>query len=352
MSVVHTFRLHLTWDLLHALSRVDRFAGEWAGIERREGRSLKHLKSIATVQSVGASTRIEGSRLADPEVEALLAHLDITKLEDRDQQEVAGYFEALDTIGEAFAEIRVGESELKHLHKLTLQYSSKDSWHRGGYKQQANAVEATAADGSRTVVFATTPPGMETEDAMRALLEWYGRTEQVHPLVRVALFCYEFVTIHPFQDGNGRMSRLLATLLLLQEGYPWVQYVSFEHEIERRKTEYYRVLRQCQMQRPTDRSGQAGEEMTPWVHFFLNCLVVMMEKLRAKLEVRGTATTLNDRQRNILRYVQAHAGAQAGGIAAALSLSLPTVKKDLEILMRSGVLVREGSGRGTHYSAH
>ncbi|MBK9176522.1 MAG: Fic family protein [Flavobacteriales bacterium] len=345
MSVVHTFRLDLTWDLLQAISRVDRFGGEWAGIERREGRSLKHMKSIATVQSVGASTRIEGSRLADPEVDALLAHLDITKLEDRDQQEVAGYFEALDTIGEAFAEIRVGESELKHLHKLTLQYSSKDAWHRGGYKQQPNAVEAVAADASRTVVFATTPPGMETEDAMRALVAWYGRTEQVHPLVRVALFCYEFVTIHPFQDGNGRMSRLLATLLLLQEGYPWVQYVSFEHEIERRKTEYYRVLRQCQMQRP-------GEEMTPWVHFFLDCLVVMMEKLRAKLEVKGTATTLNDRQRNILRYVQAHAGAQAGGIATALSLPLPTVKKDLEVMLRNNALVREGTGRGTHYSAH
>ena len=345
MSAVHTFRLDLTWDLLQAISRVDRFAGEWASIERREGRSLKHLKSIATVQSVGASTRIEGSRLADTEVDALLAQLDITKLEDRDQQEVAGYFESLDTISEAFAEIRVGESEMKHLHKLTLQYSTKDAWHRGNYKQQPNAVEATAADGSRTVVFATTPPGMETDSAMRALVAWYGQVEHVHPLVRVAAFCYEFVTIHPFQDGNGRMSRLLATLLLLQEGYPWVQYVSFEHEIERRKSDYYRVLRACQAQRP-------GEELTPWIHFFLDCLVVMMEKLRAKLEVKGTITSLNDRQRNILRYIQAHAGAQAGGIAAALSLSLPTVKKDLEIMLRNNALVREGTGRGTHYSAH
>jgi Fic family protein len=205
-------------------------------------------------------------------------------------------------------------------------------------------VDATLPDGSRTVVFTTTPPGVETEDAMRALVDWYGSTEPVQPLVRVATFCYEFVTIHPFQDGNGRLSRLLATLLLLQQGYPWVQYVSFEHEIERRKSEYYRVLRTCQAQRP-------GEDICPWVHFFLDCLVVMMEKLCAKLEVQGTLTELNERQRNILRYVQAHAGAQAGGIATALDLSLPTVKKDLDTLLRSNTLVREGSGRGTHYSA-
>jgi Fic family protein len=344
MSIVHTFHIDLGWDLLQAISRVDRFAGEWAGIERREGRSLKHLKSIATIQSVGASTRIEGSQLDDAAVDALLAQLDITRLEDRDQQEVAGYFEALDTISEAYSDIRIGESELKHLHKLTLQYSTKDSWHRGNYKQRSNAVEATMPDGSRTVVFTTTPPGVETEEAMRALVFWYTRTGPVHPLVRMATFCYEFVTIHPFQDGNGRLSRLLATLLLLQQGYPWVQYVSFEHEIERRKSEYYRVLRTCQANRP-------GEDIGPWVHFFLDCLVVMMEKLRAKLDVQGALTELNERQRNILRYVQAHAGAQAGGTAAALGIPLPTVKKDLEVLVRTGMLTREGTGRGTHYTA-
>ncbi|MBK8613732.1 MAG: Fic family protein [Flavobacteriales bacterium] len=150
---------------------------------------------------------------------------------------------------------------------------------------------------------------METEDAMRALVAWYGQGDAVHPLVRVAAFCYEFVTIHPFQDGNGRLSRLLATLLLLQQGYPWVQYVSFEHEIERRKSDYYRVPYTCKPSAPARTSA-------PWLHFFLDCLVVMMEKLRAKLEAKGAITDLNERQRNILRYVQQHAGAQAGGIAA------------------------------------
>ncbi|MFN9324305.1 MAG: Fic family protein [Flavobacteriales bacterium] len=205
-------------------------------------------------------------------------------------------------------------------------------------------MEATLPDGSRTEVFITTPHGVETEDAMRALVAWYAQPDAVHPLVRVAAFCYEFVTIHPFQDGNGRLSRLLATLLLLQQSYPWVQYVSFEHEIERRKSEYYRVLRTCQANRP-------GEDVGPWLHFFLDCLVVMMEQLRAKLEAKGAITDLNERQRNILRYVQAHAGAQAGGIAKALSIPLPTVKKDLETMVAAEVLLREGAGRGTHYSA-
>jgi Fic family protein len=134
-------------------------------------------------------------------------------------------------------------------------------------------------------------------------------------------------------------------LLLLQQGYPWVQYVSFEHEIERRRSEYYRVLRTCQANRP-------GEDIGPWLHFFLGCLVVMMEKLRAKLEANGAITDLNERQRNILRYVQAHAGAQAGGIAKALAIPLPTVKKDLETMVDTEVLVRKGVGRGTHYTAH
>lgn len=345
MSGIHTFQLDLSWDLVQALSRVDRFTGEWGSLERREGRDpLRRLKTIATIQSVGASTRIEGSRLDDDAVDALLAKLDITKLEDRDQQEVAGYFEALDTITEAFAEIGIGESEIKHLHKLALRYSTKDEWHRGGYKQRSNAVEAVMPDGSRTVVFATTPPGVETEDAMRALMRWFNKTEHVHPLVRVALFCYELVTIHPFQDGNGRISRLVATLLLMRAGYPWVQYVSFEHEIERRKDAYYRVLRTCQAKRP-------GEDATPWVLFFLNCMLALIEKLQAKLHISEGLSQLNDRARRIQRFIGEHPGTQAGGIAKELGLALPTVKKDLDQMVKRGIIDRKGAGRGTHYTS-
>lgn len=199
--------------------------------------------------------------MSDEEVEVLLRNTDITKLEDRDAQEVVGYFQVLDLISDAYADIDITENSLKGLHNQLLRFSRKDGWHRGNYKQHANAVEATRPDGSRRLVFQTTEPGIATEDAMRALIAWYARDNATHPLVKCALFCYEFLSIHPFQDGNGRLSRLLATLLLLRQGYIWIQYVSLEHEIESRNTEYYRELQKCQAQRP-------GENISSWLTFF------------------------------------------------------------------------------------
>ncbi len=257
--------IDVNWQLINLISQIDRFDAQWTTIEKREGQSLKQLKSIATVRSVGASTRIEGSRLSDKEVEVLLENIDITKIEDRDSQEVVGYFNVLDLISDVYSDIEITESGLKNLHNLLMKYSTKDDWHKGDYKQFSNAVQATMPDGSKQVIFQTTPEGFPTQDAMRRLVEWYNSDKDTHPLVKSALFAYEFVSIHPFQDGNGRLSRLISTLLLLKNGYNWIQYVSFEHEIENRKTDYYRVLRNCQAQRP-------NEDITEWIHFFFSSL--------------------------------------------------------------------------------
>lgn len=202
---------------------------------KREGQSLKQLKSISTVRSVGASTRIEGSKMSDAEVDVLLKNIDITKLEDRDSQEVVGYFDTLDIITESYQDINITESSIKNLHNILLKHSKKDSWHKGDYKQHSNAVEANYPDGTKRIIFETTEAGFPTEDAMRSLFKWYKTDKETHPLVKCASFCYEFVSIHPFQDGNGRLSRLIASLLLLKNGYKWIQYVSFEHEIESKK---------------------------------------------------------------------------------------------------------------------
>lgn len=262
---IYTFRLTPDWKLINQLSLIDRFGGSWVAIERREGQTLKQLKSIATVRSIGASTRIEGSKMTDDEVAALIRNLEISKLEERDQQEVAGYFEVLDQISESYRDIEITEGNLKNLHNLLLKYSEKDAWHKGGYKQVSNEVEATNPNGSKYTIFKTTEPGLVTEEAMRNLVDWYKTNTEAHPLVRTATFIYEFLSIHPFQDGNGRLSRLLATLLLLRQGYSWIEYVSFEHEIENRKSEYYRVLMSCQRQKP-------GEDIHDWILFFLDCL--------------------------------------------------------------------------------
>lgn len=336
-------KINFSWKLIEAISKLDRFDGSWKGIERKEGRTLKELRSVATVRSVGASTRIEGSKMSNEEVDAFLKNLNIEKLVKRDEQEVAGYFEALDLIVETYQDIPISETSIKSLHNTLLRYSEKDEWHRGGYKQLSNNVEAKLPDGTTKIVFKISEPGYETDELMRALVNWYALDQSSHPLVKCAIFAYEFVSIHPFQDGNGRMSRLLSTLLLLKNGYSWVQYVSLEHEIELRKQEYYTELRRCQAQRPQ-------EDVTPWVYYFLSVLDSNREHLQYKLEQSGMASQLSPVQKSILAYIGNHPGCQSGEIAKSLNLALPTVKRILNELVSIPLLDKHGSGRGTNYS--
>ena len=132
---IHTLKLDLGMKLMTELSLFDRFDASWATIEKREAASLKQLKSIATVRSVGASTRIEGSRMTDDEVAVLIENLSISRLEERDAQEVMGYFEALDTIIDNFELIRIAEGPIKNLHKVLMQQGERDDWHRGYYRR-------------------------------------------------------------------------------------------------------------------------------------------------------------------------------------------------------------------------
>ncbi|MBN8665937.1 MAG: Fic family protein [Chitinophagales bacterium] len=340
---IYTFKLAPDWKLINQLSVIDRFGGSWSGIERREGQTLRQLKSIATVRSIGASTRIEGSKMTDDEVEALIRNLEISKLEERDQQEVAGYFEALDLVSESYRDIEITGGNLKNLHNLLLKYSEKDAWHKGGYKQVSNEVEATNPDDSKYTIFKTTEPGLATEEAMRNLLEWYKTDTEAHPLVRAATFVYDFLSIHPFQDGNGRLSRLLATLLLLRQGYSWIEYVSFEHEIESRKSEYYRVLMNCQRQRP-------GEDIHDWVLFFLDCLANIQGLLMKKLDTQNVASRMSPRERKIYQFIDNHPGAKSGEIAEKLDIPLPTIKRLLSDMVASKLLQKHGTGAGTNYS--
>ncbi|MCU0432980.1 MAG: Fic family protein [Bacteroidia bacterium] len=342
---LYTFSLDVSFELMSHSSSIDRFVGEWASISRREGvQTLKQLKSIATVESTGASTRIEGSRLTNDEVKVLIFEkLKIEKLEDRDEQEVKGYFHTLDIISDAYNDIEINETSLKSLHNELLRFSDKDQWHKGNYKQHTNSVEATSPDGSKVTVFTTTSPGVETEDAMRALIEWYRSDKETPLLIKTAAFVYEFLTIHPFQDGNGRMSRLLGTLLLLKNGYEWIQYVSFEHEIEQRKSEYYKVLMECQHGRP-------GEDITPWVHFFLDCMTNILEKLKRKLDVQKREAQMSPREKMIFAFIDNHPGASSGVVSQKLNIPLPTVKRILTEMVTARFLLKHGAGAGTNYT--
>lgn len=342
-NFVHTFKINLDWKLVGLISHIDRFDASWTTIEKKEGQSLKQLKSIATVRSVGASTRIEGSKMSNEEVEVLLKEMDITKLSDRDSQEVVSYFETLDIITESFKDIEINESSLKNLHNILMKYNKEDEWHKGDYKQHTNAVEANYPDGTKRIIFQTTEAGFPTQDAMRALIDWYINDNTTHPLVKSALFAYEFVSIHPFQDGNGRLSRLLSTLLLLKHGYNWIQYVSFEHEIENRKSEYYRVLRNCQAQRP-------NENINDWVNFFLDTLKNIQNQLLNKLEQSGIETQLSPREKSIITFIGNNPGCKSGNIAKKLGIPSPTVKRILPELINKNLIEKYGIGPGTNYS--
>jgi len=343
MSRVFTFNIDIDWSLIAAISSIDRFDASWSTIERREGQSLKHLKSIATVRSVGASTRIEGSKMSDMDVDLLLKDMHIDKLQDRDAQEVAGYFAVMDLISDSYMYIDISESSIKDLHNRLMRHNQKDSWHRGGYKPHSNSVEATMLDGTKQVIFETTPPGFETEDAVRALIDWYHRDTKVHPLVKSALFTYEFVSIHPFQDGNGRLSRLLSTLLLLKNGYRWIEYVSFEHEIENQKSEYYQQLRKCQAQRP-------NENVSSWIRFYFDAILHIQEQLINKLELTGLMSTLTPRKKSIMTYISEYPGSKSGDIAARLEIPSPTIKRILSGMVEDGIIEKYGSGPGTNYA--
>jgi Fic family protein len=339
---VFNFHLNIDWKLINLISVIDRFDSQWTAIERREGQSLKQLKTIATVRSVGASNRIEGNRMTNEEIDVLLKSIDITKLIDRDSQEVVGYFNTLDLISESYENIAVTENNIKTLHNTLMKYSAKDEWHKGDYKQHNNAVEATFLDGMRQIIFQTAEAGFVTEEAIRMLVDWYNAETEVHNLVKCAAFVYEFLSIHPFQDGNGRLSRLLSTLLLLKNGYKWIQYVSFEHEIESRKSEYYQALRACQAQRP-------NEDITVWINFFMNALCSIQTQLMEKLKQGGIKIQLSAREKAILTIIQNYSGIKSGEIADKLAIPNSTVKRILSELQEKGLIEKQGGGRGTIY---
>lgn len=178
---------------------------------------------------------------------------------------------------------------------------------------------------------------------MEKLIDWYNNDSTTHPLVKCSLFTYEFLSIHPFQDGNGRLSRLISSLLLLKNGYNWIQYVSFEHEIENRKPEYYRVLMSCQSQRP-------NENVSEWGNFFFDALKNIQEQLMLKLDQSGVEIQLSPREKSLLTFIGNNVGCKSGEIAKKLGIPSPTIKRILPELIEKNLIEKHGIGPSTNYS--
>lgn len=333
---------------LAVIAELDEFKGAWRALGRIDPDRLSSLRRVATIESVGSSTRIEGSRLSDREVESLLSRLEVRAFRTRDEQEVAGYAAVMDLVYEHWAELPVTENHLRQLHWDLLQHSEKDERHRGSYKTLPNHVEAFGPNGEPLgVVFATATP-FETPQRMADLLGWLAERERagdLHPLLVVAVFVVVFLAIHPFQDGNGRLSRILTTLLLLRAGYAYVPYSSLETVVEQSKEGYYRALRATQTTLPTE-----APDWEPWLSFFLGALQQQKRRLAAKLDREQVLLhRLPELSVQLLELAREHGRLTLAEAVRVTGANRNTLKDHLQKLTRAGHLTRHGSGRGSWY---
>lgn len=343
-----TDSLHITPETLSLIARIDEFKGAWRAMGTLAPERLSALRRVATIESIGSSTRIEGSKLTDREVDKLLSNLAIQSFETRDEQEVAGYAELMDLVYSSWQDIPFNENHVKQLHQILLRHSEKDSRHRGRYKTNSNSVAAFNEDGVQIgIVFETASP-FDTPRLIGELLTWVNDERDkalLHPLLIIAIFVVVFLDIHPFQDGNGRLSRILTTLLLIQAGYTYVPYSSLESVIELNKEAYYLALRQTQGSIRSD-----APNWQPWLAFFLRSMAEQVRRLEKKVErERIVLATLPDLSLQIVEFTREHGRITIGDAIKLTGVSRNTLKQHFRQLVERGHLNQQGSGRGVWY---
>lgn len=345
---INATALVITPQTLLLIAEIDEFKGAWRALGTLAPDRLSALRRVATIESVGSSTRIEGSKLSDTDVERLLANLEIRTFRTRDEQEVAGYAEVMEEVFANHEAIAPTENHIKQLHRDLLVHSSKDARHRGTYKVNTNHVVAFDGEGQEIgIVFQTATP-FDTPRLMAELVAWVNETldqKQLHALLAIAIFIVVFLEIHPFEDGNGRLSRVLTTLLLLRSGYAYVPYSSLESVIESTKDGYYLALRRTQ---GTIRSDAPVWE--PWIVYFLTSLQRQKARLEAKIEREHLLVgNLPELSVQILELAKAHGRITVGQIVSMSGANRNTVKKHLQMLVAANHLAQLGSGKGTFY---
>lgn len=340
--------LKITPEILRLIARIDEFKGAWRALGTLAPDRLSALRRIATIESIGSSTRIEGSKLSDREVERLLSNLSIQTFDSRDEQEVAGYAELMDLVFSSWQDIPFNENHIKQLHQVLLRHSEKDSRHRGAYKTNSNSVAAFDLNGVQIgIVFETATP-FDTPRLMAELVQWVNNERdcaQLHPLLIIAVFAVVFLEIHPFQDGNGRLSRVLTTLLLMQAGYAYVPYSSLESVIELNKEAYYLALRQTQGTIRTE-----APNWNSWLVFFLRSLAEQVRRLEKKVErEKLVLATLPPLSLQIVEFAKAHGRVTVADAVRLTGVSRNTLKQHFRNLTEAGHLEQQGSGRGVWY---
>ncbi len=334
-------------SILSQISQIDQLKGQWIGGATLNPQALGRLKRSVLVTSTGASTRIEGAKLTDEEVEKIMRGLSVQKFTDRDEQEVGGYYELLENVFNSWKYIRFNETTIKHLHKELLKYSTKDERHRGDYKKIENNVEMYDETGKRIAVVFETAPAYLTPKRMQELTEWTMDAlakKEIHSLLIIGSFLVEFLEIHPFQDGNGRLSRILTNLLMLKTGYAYVPYVSHEKLIEEAKADYYVALRKSQKTLNTNR-----ENITAWLDFFLNVSLAQGKQAIELLSHENIEKLLSPKQLKVWQYLETITEATPLEISKATDVGRFTVSQATNVLLRLKKIERIGQGRTTRY---
>jgi Fic family protein len=339
----------ITQELLLLIAEIDEFKGKWRALNTLAPDRLAALRKVATIESVGSSTRIEGARLSDRQVQELLSNLGQQSFTTRDEQEVAGYAEVMDSIFASWESIPFSENYIKQFHKMLLKHSPKDDRHRGEYKKFSNSVQAFDADGNSLGIVFETTSAFDTPRQMNELVNWTADrliAPVIHPLLTIGVFVVTFLAIHPFQDGNGRLSRILTTLLLLKAGYGYVPYSSLESIIEESKEGYYLALRQTQ----GTLNQQQQPNWEPWLLFFLRVMQRQKNRLQTKLDTEKImVSTLPLLSVRILELAKEHGRVTTQSIELATGENRSTIKSRLKQLTVDRLLIRYGNGRSTWY---
>lgn len=335
--------------ILNLIAEIDEFKGAWAAYQKISPDTLALMRHVATIASVGSSTRIEGVKLSDAEIEALLAGLSTESFATRDEEEVAGYAEAVNLIFDAYETIPLNENYICQLHQILLKFSSKDIRHRGDYKKHPNHVEAFDENGRSLGMIFETASAFDTPLKMHELVEWLQTTldnKSLHPLLAIAIFVVMFLAIHPFQDGNGRLSRVLTLLLLLKSGYGYVPYSSLEQIIENNKNAYYRALRLTQKTLVNEQP-----DWLPWLSFFLETLLKQKQRLEVQLqqEQRFVKQALSTLEEQMMEIFRARGKVTIAELVTLTHSSRNTLKSSLKKLVNLQLIEIHGKGRGAFY---
>lgn len=330
------------------IAEIDGVKKSWRIAGQLLPQTLERLTQSVIITSTGSSNRIEGNRLSDEEVEKLYKNMNIQQFKTRDEQEVVGYLKCLEMILSNYPNIALNESFILSLHQNMLLYSDKDSRHKGQYKFGSNRVEAKDPSGNTVaVIFDPTPPHLVKKE-MQELIDWYAWAHEnkiKHPLILIANFIFEYLAIHPFQDGNGRTSRLVSNLLLLQNDYLFTEIVSHERIIELNKADYYLALNKTQNTWKTEK-----EDISPWLLFFLTIIETQSKEALKRIEADTIDHLLSEKQLALWQWAnQVGKEFSRKDAVEALGFAGRTVEAIIKKLLDLKRVERLGQGKATRY---